>query len=74
MHNDCAFQASSPKTFMAGLVPAFFCPANSGMARRQSLRRHKIETRRSGAAGETGTGETIARGIERHTALPRPLD
>ncbi|HEX8418691.1 MAG TPA: hypothetical protein VF638_01610, partial [Sphingomonas sp.] len=36
VHNDCAFQASSPKTFTAGLVPAFFCAATCCMANMQS--------------------------------------
>ena len=61
------------KTFMAGLVPAFFFACVTRTHRTLSSGRTINRNRGSGAAGETGTGKTIVRGIERPKRSPPPL-
>jgi len=52
------------KTFMAGLVPAFFFVRDARTPFVPSSSRTIKRNRGSGSAGETGTGKTIVRGIE----------
>ncbi|MEG3160028.1 hypothetical protein U1763_05895 [Sphingomonas sp. LB2R24] len=49
---------------MAGLVPAFFFVRDARTPFVPSSSRTIKRNRGSGAAGETGTGKTIVRGIE----------
>lgn len=57
------------KTFMAGLVPAFFFACVRRTPRVPSSSRTINRNRGSGAAGQTGTGKTIVRGIRATQAL-----
>ena len=57
------------KTFTAGLVPAFFFVGIRRTPQVPSSSRTINRNRGSGAAGQTGTGKTIVRGIRATQAL-----
>ncbi len=72
MHNDCAFQASSPKNFSGRARPGLFsCPRFRHKGAAVAGTEQEKTKRRSGAAGETGTGRRWRGGSSAVRALPR---